>query len=78
MSHEKKWVYWHRVVKSYDEELKVGQLLGLKRKTPTCARIVDRNGSLNFEMYAELKFLGRLLRTATAEEVVANFGKGSP
>lgn len=81
MTVERKWCYWHRViwVDNDTEEgavLKLGSLIGLNGKTPSCARMVmdDKKKSINLKDYVKLKFLGRLLRTATPEQVVELFG----
>jgi hypothetical protein len=82
MSAFKKWVYWHRVIWADNDsekgaELKLSSLLGLNGKTPSCARMVtdDVKKSIELKDYVKLQYLGRLLRTATAEEVVAAFPK---
>lgn len=76
MAKERKWVYWHRVIWADNEteegaELKVGNLLGLNGKTPSCARMVtdEAKKSIDLKDYVKLKFVGRMLRTATAKEV---------
>jgi len=79
---EKKWVYWHRITWADNEceegaQLKVGELLGLDHKDTHCARLVRKESTKSIELvdYVKLEFLGRMLRTATAEEVVAAFPK---
>ena len=76
MPRERKWVYWHRITWADNEceegaELKVGSLLGLRCRETQCARLVrdDKKKSIDIKDYVKLKYLGRMLRTATAEEV---------
>jgi len=79
MSAERKWVYWHRVIKVEEwakEEIQLGSLLGLKGKDVGCMKMVfdEKTKSLNLKMYCKLKFIGRLLRSTPPKEVVKEFG----
>jgi hypothetical protein len=81
MPREKKWVYWHRITWADNQceegaQLKVGTLLGLDHKDTQCARLVRKESTKSIDIvdYVHLQFLGRLLRTASPEEVVAAFG----
>ncbi|MFA5378077.1 MAG: hypothetical protein WC455_20160 [Dehalococcoidia bacterium] len=83
MARQKKWVYWHRVTWADNDceegaELKVGQLLGLDHRDTQCARLVRKESTKSIDIvdYVKLEFLGRMLRTASAEEVVTAFPKG--
>jgi hypothetical protein len=78
MTRERKWVYWHRVIQVEEwakKDIKLGSLLGLKGKDTGCMKIVwsEDTKSFDLKMYCKLKFLGRLLRTATAKEVHETF-----
>ncbi|MDD3019859.1 MAG: hypothetical protein PHX61_02620 [Alphaproteobacteria bacterium] len=81
MGKEKKWVYWHRVIWADNEckegaQLKVGSLIGMNNKTKEAMRLIcdDKNESISGSEYAKFKFVARILRTATPEEVVAQCG----
>jgi len=61
------------VTESHDEKYPVGSLLGLNTKETEVAGFVEIGEGANFhidlKILAKIKFLGRMLRTATAEEV---------
>jgi len=73
----RKWVYWHRVTESFDEKYPVGSLLGLGTKETEAAGFIevgeDKNFHIDLKHFAKLKFVGKMLATATAEEVNATF-----
>jgi len=78
MSVGRKWVYWHRIIWADNEceegaQLKVGELLGPNHKDKQCARLVRKESTKSIDLvdYVKLQYLGRMLRTATAEEIVA-------
>jgi hypothetical protein len=74
MAAGRKWVYWHRVIETFDEKnYPLGSLLGLNGKETEVAGFVEigegKQFHLDLKMRAKVKYLGRMLRTTTAKEV---------
>jgi hypothetical protein len=77
----KKWTYWHRVIWADNDceqgaQLKVGSLLGLTHRDTSCCRLHRDEQKKSFVLvdYVKLQYVGKLLTTATPEEVVAALG----